>query len=199
MPKPGFLTPSSFDKLMAGYKPENPYKFGQAALAVVNRLAVELLGFRDDDLGGQDQGGATGWGLANEWLAIETYQERMLRDVRPAEFTVSWSLPYVGGTMDGLVGKDGGVEVKCPHNPVYHLNRSHQWKTYQYQVHGYMWIFDLKWIDFISFDPRFPEHRQLIVETVRRDESIIEALAARCRAAYALASKSAQSGFITIN
>lgn len=190
MPRPKFLTPSSFDDLMTSGR--SGESFGKAAMAVVEKLAVEMLGFVAEPE--PDPKGAREWGIMNEWLALESYKERRLCEVRKPKFKVSPTLPYVGGTMDGLVGKDGGVEAKCPANPLIHFRRKEQLKTYFYQIHGYMWVYRLAWVDFISFDPRYPRNPEfeLIVDRIERDEDVIATLEERCEIAHGMAQSMAQ-------
>ncbi len=192
MPRPKFLTPSSFDRLMVGYREDEPDRFDATALAVVRRLAAEMVGYMPEEE--KAPTGAREWGIQNEWLALQSYQEKHLVEVRKARFRVSPTLPYVGGTIDGLVGRDGGVEAKCPENTIYHFDRFGQLRKYRNQIHGYMWVYGLAWIDFISFDPRYPKapEFELIVDRIERDEAHIAKLDARCRAAHNLAQSMAE-------
>ena len=194
MPAKGYLTPSSFQALMSGSR-DGLDKFTKTSEKVVDKLAAELLGLEYEE--GELTPIACQWGKDNEWLAIETYQERMLRQVKhPVDFRVSSSHAYVGGTMDGLVGEKGGVEIKSPFNSMEHmgnLEKARQLDIYQYQIQGYLWIYELDWIDFVSFDPRFPEQYQLAVHRVWPQEEIIERLKRRCEIAYRKALEKAQT------
>lgn len=93
--------------------------------------------------------------------------------------------------MDGLVGASGGIEVKSPYNSTEHLHNLQTGrqlhKLYWYQVQGYFWIYELDWIDFVSYDPRFPEADQLYIERAYPDHKVIDALKQRCEAAYEMA------------
>lgn len=186
MPRKGFLTASSFDSLMSGFSKGVNNFDGKTASDIVMQLAADWLGH--DMEGYEDEAtGARAWGNEYECLARDAYSEQMVTEVKQASFTIANDASYVGGTMDGLVGDDGGIEIKCPYNSVNHLDRESQRKKYKYQLQGYMWIFDLNWIDFISYDPRFPENLQLIVERVVRNESTIDDLRTRCAASFILA------------
>ena len=49
----------------------------------------------------------------------------------------------VGISVDGLVGKEGSIEIKCPYNSQYHLinlNSGMVPSDYKYQVQGAPWI-----------------------------------------------------------
>lgn len=191
MPKSGFLTPSSFADLMTNGRGTDT--MGKSALAVVDRLTLDLLGFEAPEPSGTPRSCA--WGNENEPLARLLYTERTFREVRPTEFTVCDTHPYVGGTMDGLVGLSGGVEIKCPYSPTEHLANiltRKQVAQYTPQMQGYMWIYVLDWIDFISYDPRLPEPYDLVIERIERDDAYIERLKKRCEEAFDLALINAQ-------
>lgn len=80
-----------------------------------------------------------------------------------------------GCSPDGLVGEEGGLEIKCP-APATHV----EWvkagalpaKHWQ-QIMGCLWITGRKWWDFMSYHPTM---KPLIVR-VERDEEYIAVLA----------------------
>lgn len=85
-----------------------------------------------------------------------------------------------GASPDGLIGDDGGLEIKCP-NSATHLHTLRSAKVpvqYLPQIYGALWITGRAWWDFVSFDPRLPTNAQLIVIRVQRDEDRIAELAA---------------------
>lgn len=94
--------------------------------------------------------------------------------------------PFVGASMDGLVGADGLVEFKCPDNQDKHVQAlrdgSHA-DEYAWQIQGQLWVSGRQWCDAVSYDPRFPEGLQLAIRRVARDESAIGKLAAACEVA----------------
>ncbi len=86
----------------------------------------------------------------------------------------------VGVSPDGLVGKDGMTEYKCP-MPKTHLEylRLEPGKcptAYRWQVQGQLWVAEREWCDFVSYNPDFPENAQLIIRRVMRDEKAIKEL-----------------------
>lgn len=188
MPKLGFITASSFADLMTNGRGKD--EMGKTALKVVDQLVLDIMGVERREEHGTPA--PCQWGIDHESDAIEAYQERSMREVlHPVEFRAAPDCPYVGGTMDGLVGKVGGVEVKCPYNStehLYNLQCGRQLKeVYWFQVQGYFWIYELEWIDFISYDPRFAEPDCLYIERAFRDEPTIARLKARCEEAHDLA------------
>ena len=80
-----------------------------------------------------------------------------------------------GCSPDGLVGYDGGVEIKCPaaHNHVAWARKGVCPSKHYAQVQGCMYITGRKWWDFMSYHP---DIKPLIVR-VERDEEFITNLA----------------------
>lgn len=192
MPSPGFFTPSTFADLMS--KGKGAQEFGKTAQKVIDRMTLDLLGVARPE---EHTPTSCQWGIDHEWEAIQAYEERTYRKVIcPVGFKASKSHSYVGGTMDGLVGRIGGIEVKSPYdsmNHLYNLQTSAQlYKDYWYQVQGYFWIFELEWIDFISYDPRFPEPSNLHIKREYPDNDLISILKQRCEKAYRIAISQAE-------
>ena len=84
-----------------------------------------------------------------------------------------------GVSPDGLIGKKRGLEIKCPELATHlaYLKLKAEPPEYTWQIQGQMWVCELESIDFVSFNPDFPEHLQLIVRNIPRDEKKIAALA----------------------
>lgn len=77
-----------------------------------------------------------------------------------------------GGSPDGLVGRDGGLEIKCPaalQHVQYMLGDDLE---YVGQVQGYMYLTGRAWWDVISYNPALPP----VITRVARDEDYIGAL-----------------------
>jgi len=80
-----------------------------------------------------------------------------------------------GCSPDGLIGRDGGLEIKCP-APATHVEYLRGGKLpnrYKQQVMGCLWVTDRQWWDFMSYHP---DMKPLIVR-VERDEEYIASLA----------------------
>ena len=83
----------------------------------------------------------------------------------------------VGASPDGLIAPNGGVEIKCPHNPVRHYAALKGMPTeHAPQVQTCIWLAEAEWWDFVSFDPRFPPHLRLIIHRIERDDGYISDL-----------------------
>jgi putative phage-type endonuclease len=87
---------------------------------------------------------------------------------------------YVGVSPDGLIGKDGCIEIKCPNTDTHreYFAKNVLPSTYKAQVQGAMWVTCRDWCDFISFDPRLPDQPFWSIR-VKRDEIYIANLAVR--------------------
>ncbi len=80
-----------------------------------------------------------------------------------------------GCSPDGLLGDDGGIELKAPaaHTHVKYLKRGAVPNDYIAQVHFSMFVTGRKWWKFVSYRRKFPA----LVLTIDRDESICARIA----------------------
>lgn len=184
MPRPCYLTPSTFPALMTNERGgKNP---GKTAMKVVYRLALDMLGVEPPE---EITSAALDWGKTYEWAGLQAYEDRhMVKVIKPG-FQVCKDIPYVGGTADALVGMDVGVEMKCPFNSINHILREEQNGKYEDQYYGYMLVYDRPIWDFCSYDPRWPEELQLLEERIYRDENRIKEIINRCTWAHETASE----------
>lgn len=80
---------------------------------------------------------------------------------------------YVGGSPDGLVGKDGLIEIKCPSDRVF-IQFLYDGKIdlkYFYQMQHLMFITNRKWCDYVLYNENL---NQIKIVRVERDEEAIE-------------------------
>jgi putative phage-type endonuclease len=120
------------------------------------------------------------WGTEQEPFAREAYEIETGDTVEQVGFIKHPSIPFVGASPDGLIGKTRGVEIKCPHQSVVHVQT---WaggmpSEHVAQVQGGMWVLGLEEWQFISFDPRMPGKLRLYTEIVKRDDDYIARLEA---------------------
>lgn len=178
MPKLGYLTASSFEQIMKATDLKKD-TFGDGCITLAYEIAAERFGVELPDA----HGAALDWGNEHEWEARERYAEQRLVSVDLPGFIDHPTVANVGGTPDGVIGSVGIVEIKCPHNPVHHvhniLTAAQYHDKYKAQCQGYLWITGAQWVDFVSFDPRWPEAKQLAVHRFERDEEYISTLANR--------------------
>lgn len=87
---------------------------------------------------------------------------------------IAWTL----ASPDGLVGDDGLVEIKCPTSATHMetLLGSAIDGKYVKQMQWQMACTGRAWVDFVSFDPRFPAEMQLHITRVERDAEMITTL-----------------------
>jgi len=113
-------------------------------------------------------------GIETEPLARE-YYEQLFGEVQQVGFVELND--YVGCSPDGLIGDDGGMEIKCPY-PNTHIDYILSNKmpaVYIPQVQGNMWVTGRKWWDFVTFCPKIKD-RPFWHIRVERDEKYIHVL-----------------------
>lgn len=127
------------------------------------------------------------WGHDVEAAARAAYEAETGEIVQQVGFMVHPLLPYIGCSPDGLIGGDGQTQIKCPNNPAVHIAtlRDGMPEEHVAQVQGEMFVTGRAWSDFVSFDPRMPEHLRLYRQRIHRDEKYIEQLAAACESLWA--------------
>lgn len=78
----------------------------------------------------------------------------------------------VGVSPDGLIGEEGGLEIKCPKETTHisYLANGALPLIYKPQVQGSMWITGRKWWDFMSYHPDLPP----FIIRIERDEEYIK-------------------------
>lgn len=127
---------------------------------------------------------AMNWGTEAEPFARAEYELATGNIVTEVGFVKHPAHQWVGASSDGLVGKVGAIEIKCPHNSAIHLQTWAEGMPEHHtaQVQGQMWILDLEWVDFCSYDPRMQnggEHLKLYRKRVMRDQKYIDAMEAQ--------------------
>jgi hypothetical protein len=176
----GWISASNAKKIMTtGRKKDEMY--GDTFFSYARQLAAARIGY--DITKDISSLSSVEWGLENEWLAVETYCERYLSDVKyPVDFQPHPDYAdSVGCTPDAYVGSDGLIEVKCPdsNNHLDNVLDNKQLDDYFAQIQFQLWVTGRKWCDWVSFDPRAPEPIKLHVVRVERDEAFISQLAER--------------------
>lgn len=122
------------------------------------------------------------WGTEQEPYARMAYEAATGEDVRRVGFCYLPELA-AGGSPDSLIGDEGLLEIKCPKTATHieYLQANRLPPEYAAQVTHNLWITGLKWVDFVSFDPRLPEYLQLHVVRAYRNEFDLEAYEAELR------------------
>lgn len=118
------------------------------------------------------------WGTDTEPLARAAYEAEMQVMVDEVGFIDHPEIPMAGASPDGLVGPSGLVEIKCPNTATHIdtlLNQTVP-KQYHDQMMWQMICTGREWCDFVSYDPRMPDHLQLFVKRVPFDAAYADTL-----------------------
>lgn len=117
------------------------------------------------------------WGTATEPLARAAYEAHTGFIVEEVAMIPHPTIPMAGASPDGLA-EEGQIEIKCPTQATHAktlLSKKPDGK-YITQMQWQMACTGREWCDFVSFDPRFPQHLQLFVTRVMRDNEMIAEL-----------------------
>lgn len=117
------------------------------------------------------------WGIEQEPAARMAYEAHTGAMVIETGFRHHPTIARCGGSVDGLVGEDGMIEIKCPATGTHIKTLLGAPCDHLPQIQGYLWITGRKWCDFVSFDPRLPDGLQLFVQRIARDDAYIADLA----------------------
>jgi putative phage-type endonuclease len=105
------------------------------------------------------------WGTANEPLARAAYEIRTSFWVEQVAIVDHPTIASFSASPDGLVWTDGLLEIKCPKTST-HLNwmmKGTVPSEHKNQMLAQLACTGRKWVDFVSFDPRLPDHLQMFV------------------------------------
>lgn len=163
----GIPTASEFDQLLT---PEFEIRKGQMPATYLHRKLAETW------LGGPLPGANVldmEFGKILEEQALPFYELEFGEPIQRVAL-VTTDDGRVGCSPDGLIGDEGGIEIKCPeaHTHVGYLLKGGVPKDYLTQIHGAMWVTGRPWWKFLSYRRMFPP----LVVTVFRDEKIQAAI-----------------------
>ena len=126
------------------------------------------------------QSASMAWGTSHEDEARMAYEFYLDRDVTQVGFIDHPTIIDLGVSPDGLIGDDGGFEVKCKdshnHEEVLLGKPIERGHLLQCQINMACW--DATWWDYCNYDPRYPEKLKLHVQRVARDDKMIEEIEA---------------------
>lgn len=118
------------------------------------------------------------WGTETEPLARAAYEAETGEIVDEVAMIEHPAIAMTGASPDGLVGANGLIEIKCP-NSATHMETLLTGKPAGKYITQMMWQMACtkrQWCDFVSFDPRFPQHLQLFVTRIPRDDVMVKSL-----------------------
>ena len=118
------------------------------------------------------------WGKECEADARAAYAFYSSSSVEQVGFIDHPSVAMSGCSPDGLVGCDGLLEIKCPNTSTHiaTLLGSSTAGEYFTQMQWQMACTGRQWCDFVSFDPRLPEHMRIKVIRVPRNNVTVSDL-----------------------
>lgn len=137
-------------------------KTGKAYNALTLTILTErLTGVQEESF----TNSAMQWGIDQEPYAIAAYENETGNFVVGTGLIDHPAIKMSGASPDGLVDQDGQLEVKCPGSQT-HLNTILTQEVPSEYVPQITWQLACtrrKWCDFVSYDPRLPEHLQLVI------------------------------------
>ena len=112
------------------------------------------------------------WGQENEHNAIADYMSITGNLVDHTGFKLHKVYNWLGGSPDGLVGKNGLVEAKCPWYFKKDSSKLHTSvkKQYYVQMNALMEIFEREWCDYICWTP----DEGMVVYRAHRDKELFD-------------------------
>ena len=119
------------------------------------------------------------WGIENEIFARASYEAFTGEIVDQVGFIDHPLINRTGASPDGLVGKDGMIEIKCP-NTATHVGWAIAGKVppeHVLQMQWQMCCAGREWNDFVSFDPRMPEGQQMFIRRLWCDTKLMAEIA----------------------
>ncbi len=120
------------------------------------------------------------WGIDTEPQARAAYELMTDNAVTEVGFIDHPEIKMTGASPDGLIGKSGLIEIKCP-NSATHIDTllgSSVPQKYFAQIQWQLECTNRAWCDFVSFDPRMPVNLQMFVKRIERDDDYIAMLRA---------------------
>lgn len=163
----GKLTASVFVDIVALTQAGKPK--AERAKLMRTKAFERLAGIARHEVGGK----SLSWGQDVEPYARDGYEVLTGNIVKQSPFLLHPQHDFIGASPDGLVGTEGGIEMKCPHDESVHVQTWLEGMPSDHipQVQGCMLVTGRRWWDFISYDPRAGERFRLYVQRIPRDDA----------------------------
>jgi YqaJ-like viral recombinase domain len=171
----GKFTASRFVDVLARDKKTGKEKLKAWHDCVWDVVTERLTGVQEDGVDSYSMR----WGREVEPFARSAYELETGLLVTESVFINHPTFDFVGCSPDGLIDLDGGLEMKSPKDSRIHLDRfvnGMNESEFMPQVQGCMWVTGRKWWDWVSYDPRMPEHLRLFKVRWERNEEYIKKL-----------------------
>lgn len=141
-----------------GAKPVKGKKYNALTLTI---LSERITGVQEETPTSK----AMQWGIDQEENAIAAYENETGNFVKGTGLIDHPVIKLSGASPDGLVNLNGQIEVKCP-SIATHLNTLLTKEIpveYIPQITWQLACTRREWCDFVSYDPRLPEHLQIVI------------------------------------
>jgi len=163
----GKITASKYGVIMAN----EDKSFGEPAKRYALQLALERI-----------TGNKAEFSFSNEHMERGHEQEPIARllyeEERFIEITNGGFFDHgeYGDSPDGLVGRDGVIEIKSVIAPTHYdtLLRNSFDPAYRWQLIGHLDGTGRNWVDFVSYCAEFPSDKQLIVHRLHKEQCVNE-------------------------
>lgn len=108
-------------------------------------------------------------GHEQEPIARMLYEEETFSDVTNGGY---FCCGDYGTSPDGLVGTEGGIEIKSVTAPTHYLTmqRGSFDPAYRWQLIGHLDCTGRDWFDFVSYCSDFPENKRLLIFRLHRSD-----------------------------
>ena len=172
----GRITGSRFPSLMPSSRQKDD-QFSDTQLKILKELAVEKLTGLNTEFYSNTY---MQWGTDTEPAAREYYELDQWVKVKEVGF-----YPFgenFGDSPDGIIEGVKAVEYKCPKSTThldYMVDPKKLLNAYKWQCYGHMIATGLKECDLISFDPRFPEGKKMVIVNIKYEQEEADKLMAR--------------------
>lgn len=156
----GKLTSSNIGKVMANYGKA----FGEPAKQLAVNIALEQITWQS--LEGGYTNDHMDRGVIQEPIARSLYEVENFCTVTNGGF---FDCGFLGCSPDGLVGKDGCIEIKSalPHIHYARVKRGELDPAYKWQCISNLKLTGCEWLDFVSYCESFPMDGRLYICRIR--------------------------------
>lgn len=160
----GIITASTFPKVLTA----KTMKLSASAEEIENRIVAEILTSGDNEGFSGNMWTERGHDLEPDAVAL--YEMTTGNSTTEVGFITNGE-KTIGCSPDRLVGKDGGLEIKCPaaHTHIASYLSGSVADDHKQQVQGTLMITKRKWWDVMSYHPELPPS----IVRVKHDEEYI--------------------------
>lgn len=180
----GKVTGSQLGKLVVKDRKEGGYKLstGKVASDMLYKIAWERFLITESE--GMNRLNVSSKSMEHgnnyELDALKKFEEVTGIGVEPTEYKFVSKGDFFGGTPDGYTEDGGLIETKAPWNGGNHLKTLLTNEIYNdehfYQVQGYLYLTDLPFCWYVTYDPDLPEGLNISYNRIERDDEVIEAI-----------------------